>query len=89
MAKRGVLRVGQAYIVRTITYHYTGKLKQITDKWLVFSDAAWVADSGRWADALSKGTLNEVEPYCADLVINRDAVVDLTPWAHALPREQR
>ena len=90
MAKvKEALEIGRNYIVRTVTFHYTGKLKAIWDGWLVLSDAAWVADSGRWANALKDGTLNEVEPYVSEVVINRAAVVDVTLWAHDLPRHQK
>lgn len=90
MAKaKKLLEVGKAYIIRTVTFHYTGKLKAISDGWLVLSNAAWVADSGRWANALKDGTLGEVEPYVSDVVINRSAVVDVTSWAHDLPRQQK
>lgn len=83
------LEIGKNYIVRTVTFHYTGRLKAIPDGWLVLSDAAWVADSGRWADALAKGTLNEVEPYVSEVCINRAAIVDVTAWTHDLPRAQK
>lgn len=90
MAKqKAVLEIGKAYIVRTVTFHYTGRLKGIWDNWLVLSDAAWVADSGRWADALKNGTLAEVEPYVSEVIINRDAIVDLSLWTHDLPRQQK
>jgi len=90
MAKsKDALKVGDAYIVRTVTFHYTGRLKAMWDGWLVLTDAAWVADSGRWADALAKGTLNEVEPYVSEVCINRAAIVDVTAWTHDLPRAQK
>lgn len=83
------LVVGQAYIVRTVTYHYTGRLVAMADGWLVMEDAAWVADSGRWSDALSQGTLNEIEPYPGLVYVNRAAVVDISPWNHPLPCQQK
>jgi len=30
-----------------------------------------------------------VEPFVTPVAINRDAIVDVTEWAHALPREQK
>lgn len=87
------LKVGKSYIVRTVTSHqtrlYTGKLKVVTDSDIVLADAAWIADSGRWADALSKGTLKEVEPYPGEVIISRAAIVDASEWKHPLPREQK
>ena len=83
------LKVGTSYIVRTVTYHYTGKLKAVTDSDIVLSDAAWISDSGRWATALKDGTLSEVEPYPGECIISRAAIVDASVWAHQLPREQK
>jgi hypothetical protein len=71
--------------------HITGKLKAVYDNELVFSDAAWIADSGRFSDALKMGTLDEVEPFpfANDVIIGRGAIVDCTEWAHDLPQEQK
>ena len=82
---------GKAIIVRTVTYHYTGRLVGLTTRGdLVLQDAAWIADSGRWAQALETGRLGEVEPYPAGpVVIAVGAVVDVAEWRHDLPRETR
>jgi len=81
--------IGTAYIIRTVTYHYTGRLKAVAGDWLVLDTAAWIADSGRWAGALANGELSEVEPYPGELIINRAAVVDMAVWTHALPTKQK
>ena len=78
--------VGDNVFIRTVTYHYTGKIAAITPGEIVLSDAAWIADSGRFHVALATGTLSEVEPYPAGVVISRGAIVDVSPWAHPLPR---
>lgn len=83
------LKIGEQYLIRTVTMMYTGKLVAITDFDLVLEDAAWIADSGRYADALEKGTLNEVEPYPDTVIVSRSALVDATIWSHALPRQQK
>lgn len=81
--------VGQNVFVRTLTYHYTGKVRAVSDQWLSLTDAAWVADSGRFANALSTGELNEVEPYPNLVLLALSNIVDLSPWNHELPREVR
>jgi uridine phosphorylase len=81
------LKTGANYFIRTGTYHYIGTLRTVNTGELVLSDASWVADSGRWNKALTTGELSEVEPYPDDVVISRSAVVDVTVWRHALPRE--
>lgn len=89
--KTNVYEVGANYFIRTVTNFYTGKLVAVTDKELVLKDAAWIADTGRFADALEKGTLNEVEPYPdgTRVIVNRDAICDASIWKHALPRTQK
>ena len=83
------LSVGRAVFVRTVTMHYTGRIASIKAGEIVLTDAAWIADSGRFYNALKDGTLSEVEPFPGPVAVNRGAVVDVTEWKHALPREQR
>lgn len=82
------LKEGEQVIVRTVTFYYTGKVVGTSDKWLALTDAAWIANTGRWSEALSKGKLDEVEPYPdGDVVlIGLGAIIDIAPWKHALPR---
>ena len=81
-------QVGQAYFIRTVTMHSVGKLVSIDDKELVLSHASWVADSGRFHNALRDGTLDEVEPFVTNVLINRNSIIDATIWGHELPKEQ-
>lgn len=79
--------VGKSVFIRTVTMSYTGQLLRVTAGELVIGNAAWIADSGRWAEALRTGNLNEVEPYPdGDVIVSRASVVDVSPWAHPLPR---
>ena len=78
--------IGQAVIIRTVTHHYTGRLVAVEAGYLVLDEAAWIADTGRWAAALSTGSLSEVEPYPGRCYVSQGAVVDVSPWTHALPR---
>lgn len=81
--------VGATYIIRTVTMYYTGRLESVFPGELVLSDAAWIADTGRWSAALSTGKLSEVEPYPGLCIVSRAAIVDVAPWAHPLPRDVR
>lgn len=82
--------VGKPVFIRTVTFHYVGILVRENASWLVLEDAAWVADSGRWADALKTGKLNEVEPFPdGEIEISRDTVVDVSAWLHSIPRDQK
>ncbi|TXH49883.1 MAG: hypothetical protein E6Q97_21530 [Desulfurellales bacterium] len=82
-------KIGEKVFIRTVTYHMTGKIKAITGKFITLEDAAWIADSGRFADALLKGTLSEVEPIVGDMRVNSDTFIDVFEWKHELPKEQK
>jgi len=82
-------RLGPVFI-RTVTHHYTGRLVEVTEHELVLEDAAWIADDGRFCQAIKDGTLNEVEPYPdGRVVIGRGSIIDCCDWSHDLPREQK
>lgn len=77
-------KIGQAYFIRTVTHHYTGTLVDVTEQELVLKDAAWIADDGRFSEALATGNLNEVEPYPdGEVIIGRGSIVDASIWDHA------
>lgn len=70
-------RIGAKYFIRTVTHHYTGQLVALTDTELIVESAAWIADDGRFADAVKSGEFSEVEPYPAGKVlIGRGAILD-------------
>lgn len=81
--------VGKAYFIRTCTYHLTGRVCAIVGNFLILNDAAFVADSGRFAPALSRGELREVEPMPDGTIVSMGAITDAAPWNHDLPREQK
>lgn len=80
--------IGKAYFIRTVTYFATGRVKSIIGKFLVLEEAAWIADTGRFSDALAIGVMNEVEPVPGEMIINTDSVTDAFPWTHKLPDTQ-
>ncbi len=79
---------GKNVFVRTVTHHYTGRLAAVEDGFLQLDEAAWIADDGRFADALAEGKLAEVEPYPGTCYVALGAIVDVSEWLHDLPREQ-
>lgn len=83
--------IGQAYLIRTVTHIDIGIVVEVGPQEIVMKDVAWIADTGRYADALANGTLSEVEPYPVGerVIIGRGAVVDAARWNHPLPREQK
>ena len=64
----------------------TGKLVAVTNQEIVLEDAAWIADTGRFSECLTKGTFNEIEPFPNKIIIGRASVVDATEFTHSLPR---
>lgn len=84
-------KVGANYFIRTVTHHFTGKLTKVTSKELVLVDAAWIADDGRFSNALKEGKLNEVEPFPdgQEVIVGRGSLIDATEWLHPLPRVQK
>ena len=83
------LRVGNGVFIRGVTNYYTGKIVALTRDEIVLTDAAWIADTGRFSGALRSGVLNEVEPYPGTVTVGRGAVCDVTDWPHPLPRETK
>ena len=78
--------IGKAYLIRTVTMADLGRLVAITDTDFVLEDASWIADTGRFSEALRSGTLSEVEPFPDRVIISRAAIVDGAEWPHPLPR---
>lgn len=69
--------VGKIYLIRTVTMTNTGRLVAVTDQELVLEDAAWIADVGRFSDALKSLSFGEVEPFPdGNVIIGRGAVID-------------
>lgn len=78
--------LGKAYLIRTVTMYYTGRISAITDTDLVLTTASWIADTGRFSNALETGELSEVEPFIDEVIISRSAIIDATQWRHDLPK---
>jgi hypothetical protein len=75
--------IGGEYFIRTVTYHLTGRVKNIVGKFLVLEDAAWIADSGRFSEFFTKpSSALEVEPFGKrDVFVNTDSITDATERA--------
>ena len=70
-----------------------GELKEVGKKELLFTKASWVADTGRFHDALKSGltaqSSAEIEPFVDDVIVGRNAIVDATIYRHDLPTQQK
>jgi hypothetical protein len=82
-------QLDKIYLIRTVTMIDTGKLVAFNEHELVLEDAAWIADTGRFADAVKKAEFNEVEPFPAGrVIIGRGAVIDAVEITKS-PRSQK
>jgi len=79
-------KIGDKVFIRTLTYHYTGKVVKDTGVYVELSDCCWIADSGRFYTAISKGELKEVEPIGIAKILYSN-IVDCIEWKHDLPTE--
>lgn len=88
-AKELPYRVGEKLFIRTVTHHFTGRVTSIVGKFLILEDAAWIADDGRFMEAINDGKLSEIEPVNVPITLNTDSFIDSYPWKHELPRSQK
>ena len=85
----GPWEIGAIYLIRTVTMIDTGRLVAVSGQELVLEDAAWIADTGRFSDALKKAEFSEVEPFPdGKVIIGRGAVIDAVKISKA-PRDQK
>ena len=80
-----VVTLPPVVFIRTVTMHYVGHVIDITADWIILDNASWVADSGRFGEALATGKLNETELFPNQVWVGRGAIVDVTAWNHPLP----
>lgn len=88
--KRLPLPVGAKIFVRTVTHYYTGRVVAVSEEEVQLDDAAWIADTGRFADFVGGKLANEIEPYPDGKgpTLNRGAFIEWCPAAD-LPRSQK
>lgn len=78
-------KIGAVYLIRTVTMIDVGRLVEVTAQELVLEDAAWIADTGRFADALRACEFGEVEPFLdGRVIVGRGALIDATEIAHVV-----
>ncbi len=72
-----IWKIGANYLIRTVTMIDTGTVVAASHQYVILENAAWIADTGRFSDALKKCQFNEVEPFPAGRVIlNATAIID-------------
>lgn len=82
-------KVGENYLIRTVTMILIGRLESVHNTELVLSSAAWIPETDRWYNSLKEGKLKEIEPFINDVIIGRGSIIDATIWIKDLPRTQK
>ena len=55
--KKSPVEIGKAYLFRTVTHIELGRVVAICGDFVTLEDASWVADTGRYHNALRDGLL--------------------------------
>lgn len=82
-------KVGEKYLIRTVTVYVVGRVREIVGDFIVLDDASWVGDTGRFSEALATGKLNEIERVPDGQIVSLGAIADAQPWHHTLPKETK
>lgn len=81
--------IGKNYLIRTVTMIDTGRVVAVTEHEIVLEEAAWVADTGRFTQALEKAEFGEVEPFPEGrVIVGRGSVIDAVQIVK-VPRSQK
>lgn len=93
VSKENGWKIGENYLIRTVTHIQVGKLEDINDKEIILSNASWIGDTGRFYNILANGLESdddsEIEPFTDNIIINRSALIDATIYNHSLPKTQK
>lgn len=86
---QGAWEIGKIYLIRTVTMIDTGRLVAVGEHELILEDAAWIADTGRFSQAVAKAEFGEVEPFpSGKVIIGRGSIIDAVTITVA-PRTQK
>lgn len=79
--------IGKKYFIRTVTMYLTGELISVSEKELVLKDGAWIADSGRFNEALIDiNNCKEVEPFQNPVIVGRGSIIDATAISNIITK---
>ena len=74
-------KIGEIYFIRTVTFYFAGRLKEVFENELVLTEASWISETGRFNESLKDASLlDEVEMYPddTDVIIGRGAIIDVS-----------
>jgi hypothetical protein len=82
-------KVGDKIVIRTVTMIDVGRVASIGPDSITLEDGGWIADTGRFGEMLTNGTITEFERAPSWFLVGRGAVVDIFPWSHAIPEKSK
>ena len=82
------LKVGSKVLIRTATYFQAGKVSRVIGDFVELTDASWIADTGRFTEAVKTGEFNEVEMFAAPVFVQISTIIDVTTLPK-LPTSQK
>lgn len=94
-SSQSYIKPGENWFIRTVTNYNIGQVECVTSREIIFKKgtASWIASTGRFHNFMRIGAdieNCEVEPFGdVPVVLNRESIVDATPWPHKLPLEQK
>ena len=69
--------IGKIYLIRTVTMIDVGRVVAIYPTEIVLEEACWVADTGRFAQAVATAEFGETEPFPdGRVIIGRGSIID-------------
>lgn len=78
-------KIGQNYLIRTVTMYHLGRLESVFEQELVLSGCSWIPDTGRFSEALRTGNFLEQQPFGdSNVIVGRGAIVDCCEFNHDL-----
>lgn len=83
------LRIGCVVLIRTVTHYHIGRVIELFQLhgvgFVTLEDAAWVADTGRFSEALKGRIVNESEPFDQPVTVGLGSIIDATYWGGTIP----
>ena len=79
--------VGEQYIFRTVTQIDVGRVVKVTGDFVTLENASWIADTGRFNNALLGKGFDDVEPFPHGCALSLGSIVDAAPFPYVLPSE--
>ncbi len=74
---------GKTYLIRTVTFAWYGTVREADDRFVRLGNAAWIADTGRFGEALEDpDKFSEVETATNDVFVAVGSIVDATEIAN-------